>query len=214
MFSLSKALLAFTLVFAGAAIPVSQLVSHPILPVRAQIVSRSPMAVVRTGLRVDAGCVRICEPRPSPDPTPPVAAAPPPVAPVAAAPAAPRPAPPRVVLGSSQQSYINSDRASAGLGPLSWNSCLAGVAASWASQMARTGVFQHGPGVSQDLGCHLGNRVGENIAWMTGSPNDASANSMFMNSPDHRANILGPYRYVGTAWATANGKSYLVEEFG
>ena len=135
----------------------------------------------------------------------------------AAAPAAARPvtAAPPLVIGSAQQSLINQDRASAGLPPLSWSGCLAGVAASWASYMARTGVFQHGPGVSQDFGCGLGSRqCGENIAWMTGGPNDSQANSMFMNSAEHRANILGPYRYVGTAWATANGKSYMVEEFG
>jgi uncharacterized protein YkwD len=130
----------------------------------------------------------------------------------------PRPAPPpppAIVIGSTQQALINSDRRAAGLPPLSWSGCLAGIAASWAAYMARTGVFQHGPGVSQDFGCGLGSQqTGENIAWMTGGPNDVQANTMFMNSPEHRANILGPYRFVGTAWASANGKSYIVEEFG
>jgi uncharacterized protein YkwD len=38
---------------------------------------------------------------------------------------------------------------------------------------------------------------------------------MFMNSPDHRANIMGPYRYVGTAWkVSATGKGYIAVEFG
>jgi len=37
---------------------------------------------------------------------------------------------------------------------------------------------------------------------------------MFMNSAEHRANILGPYRYVATAWAVApNGAAYIAVEF-
>jgi uncharacterized protein YkwD len=37
---------------------------------------------------------------------------------------------------------------------------------------------------------------------------------MFMNSPEHRANILGPYRYVATAWrVAANGTAYIAVEF-
>jgi uncharacterized protein YkwD len=166
----------------------------------------------------DLGCIVLCDVAPDPvdDPAP-VAA--PSAAPIPVAAATTRPpaviARPQVTIGSTQQVLINSDRAAAGLAPLSWSGCLAGIAASWASYMARTGVFQHGPGVNQDFGCGLGSRqCGENIAWMTGGPNDAQANSMFMNSPEHRANILGPYRYVGTAWATASGKSYIVEEFG
>jgi uncharacterized protein YkwD len=35
-----------------------------------------------------------------------------------------------------------------------------------------------------------------------------------MNSPEHRANILGPYRYVATAWVVAsNGTAYIAVEF-
>ncbi len=38
---------------------------------------------------------------------------------------------------------------------------------------------------------------------------------MFMNSPEHRANILnGYYHYVGTAWVVASdGKAYIAVEF-
>jgi uncharacterized protein YkwD len=37
---------------------------------------------------------------------------------------------------------------------------------------------------------------------------------MFMNSPEHRANILGPYHYVATAWVVApNGYAYIAVEF-
>jgi len=38
---------------------------------------------------------------------------------------------------------------------------------------------------------------------------------MFMNSAEHRANILGPYRYVATAWTVrSDGRAYIAVEFG
>jgi uncharacterized protein YkwD len=38
---------------------------------------------------------------------------------------------------------------------------------------------------------------------------------MFVNSPEHLANILGPYHYVGSAWVVAsNGYGYVAVEFG
>jgi Cysteine-rich secretory protein family len=130
--------------------------------------------------------------------------------PVAAAPA---PLPP-VVVGSTQQAYINGDRASAGLAPLTWNSCLAGIAYQSALRMANQGYISHAGGAGQDLGCGLGVQAGENVGYWTGGINDGQLNSMFMNSPDHRANIMGPYRYVATAWVVArNGYAYLAVEF-
>jgi uncharacterized protein YkwD len=232
--SLLKALVGFVVVFVTTVIPVSQLAHHPARPSTPHNVVAVPTVAALSGkpllLRPDGGCILRCEPpfdalpaessdgqapAEAPAAAPAVAA---PVTVAAPAPPAPRPPAPRpvpqVVIGSTQQALINGDRAAAGLQPLNWSSCLAGIAASWASYMARTGVFQHGPGVNQDFGCGLGSsRTGENIAWMTGGINDAQANTMFMNSPEHRANIMGSYRYVGTAWAVANGKAYVVVEF-
>jgi uncharacterized protein YkwD len=152
-------------------------------------------------------------------PPPPPVAAPVDVAPaasvyVASAPP-PRPAaPPPIVVGSTQQAYINSDRASAGLGPLTWNSCLAGIAYQNALRMANQGYISHAGGSSQDLGCGLGGQAGENVGYWSGGINDAQLNTMFMNSPDHRANIMGPYHYVASAWAVArNGYAYIAVEF-
>ena len=125
-------------------------------------------------------------------------------------------APGSIVIGSYQQSLINRDRASAGLGPLTWNSCLASVAAANAVRLSRQGWVQpyHTNGTSLDLGCHLGNQAGENVGYWSGGINDAQLNTMFMNSPEHHANIMGPYHYVGTAWAVAsNGAAYVAVEF-
>ena len=144
----------------------------------------------------------------------PIAAAPQPVAPPPAPAPAPRPAPPAIVVGSTQQALINSDRAGAGLGALNWSSCLAGIAYQNALRMANQGYISHTNGPSADLGCGLGNQAGENVGYWSAGINDYQLNTMFMNSPDHRANIMGPYRHVGTAWVVAkNGYAYIAVEF-
>lgn len=153
---------------------------------------------------------------PSPSPTPlpvqAVTANPPHTAPAPAKP----PARPSVVVSSKQQALINQDRARYHLAPLTWSSCLSAVARYEAAKLATPGVnFQHYDGVNRDLGCHLGRQVGENIGWWSGGINDAQLNSMFMNSPEHKANILGPYRYVATAWAArSDGTAFIAVEFG
>jgi uncharacterized protein YkwD len=153
-------------------------------------------------------------PPPPPAPAPAPADAAPALAAAASAAPAPRPAPPPVVVGSAQQAYVNSDRASAGLAPLTWSSCLAGIAYQSAARMANQGYISHAGGPTQDLGCGLGSQAGENVGYWTGGINDAQLNTMFMNSPDHRANIMGPYHYVGTAWVVAaNGYAYIAVEF-
>ncbi|HVS05255.1 MAG TPA: CAP domain-containing protein [Candidatus Dormibacteraeota bacterium] len=116
---------------------------------------------------------------------------------------------------SVQQTLINQDRAAAQLAALTWSSCLAAVAVQNAERIMTQGYLSHTNGPTLDLGCGQGaTQGGENIAYMSGGINDAQANSMFMNSPPHKANILGPYQYVATAWSVApNGYAYIAEEF-
>ena len=133
------------------------------------------------------------------------------------APPAPAPAPrPAIVIGSTQQALINQDRARNGLAPLTWSNCLYSVASAQAAHLAIPGVtFAHYGGVYQGLNCRLGAQTGENIGWWSVGVNDTQLNTMFMNSADHRANILGPYRYVATAWVVgSNGYGYIAVEFG
>jgi uncharacterized protein YkwD len=81
--------------------------------------------------------------------------------------------------------------------------------------MAAEGFISHANGVILDLGCHLGSRAGENVGYLSSGINDGAMNGMFMTSPEHRANILGPYQYVGVAWTVApNGSAYIAVEFG
>jgi hypothetical protein len=116
---------------------------------------------------------------------------------------------------SAQQTLINQDRAAAGLAALSWSSCLAAVAVQNAERIMAQGYLSHTNGATLSLGCGQGaTQGGENIAYISSGINDAQANTMFMNSPGHKANILGPYQYVATAWAVApNGYAYIAEEF-
>jgi uncharacterized protein YkwD len=121
-----------------------------------------------------------------------------------------------IVVGSTQQALINRDRAAHGLRPLSWSSCLASIAYSNAVRISKQGTnITHANGPSRDLGCGLGYHAGENIGWWSGGINDSQLNTMFMNSPDHRANILSPYyHYVATSWVRgSNGYGYIAVEF-
>jgi len=155
-------------------------------------------------------------PRPTPDPSP--APPPPPPAapaPVHSAPPPPRAAPPAIVIGSTQQVLINQDRARNGLGPLTWSSCLANVARSNAARMAAQGYISHTNGPNVDLTCGLGRQAGENVGDWSLGVNDTQLNSMFVASPEHLANILGPYHYVASGWVVAaNGYGYIAVEFG
>src|SRR5690349_20627688 len=150
---------------------------------------------------------------------PPRLATPAPV-PVASSPAAisvaqPAPPPPRVAVGSGQWGLINQDRAAAGLAPLRWSGCLAAIALQNATRMAAQGFISHANGPTLDLGCRLGMQAGENVGYLSNGVNDSQMNAMFMASPEHRANILGPYHYVGVSWVVApNGFAYVAVEFG
>jgi uncharacterized protein YkwD len=153
-------------------------------------------------------------PVPTPIPTPVPVAAPVVEQQPAAAGPAPQPGPPAIVVGSTQQAMINQDRANAGLGPLTWNGCLAGIAYQNALRMANAGAISHAGGASADLGCGLGRQGGENVGYWSGGIDDGRLNGMFLASPGHRANIMGPYRYVGTSWVVArSGYAYIAVEF-
>jgi uncharacterized protein YkwD len=148
------------------------------------------------------------KPQPSPIPTPAAPAAAPP-------PARPAPPPPAaIVVRSTQQTLINQDRARYGLAPLTWNSCLYNVAVSNAQRMSAQGFISHTNGPNADLSCGPTRQGGENVGYWSAGVNDTQLNTMFMNSADHRANILGPYHYVATAWAVdSRGYGYIAVEF-
>jgi uncharacterized protein YkwD len=109
---------------------------------------------------------------------------------------------------------MNADRAANGLGQLGWHSGLAGYAQNWANWMAQNGSLTHqslAPLFSTGL-----NTLGENI--LVG-PSGISAGAMeaaWMNSPAHRANILGGgFTVAGVGIATgSDGRIWVAVDFG
>jgi uncharacterized protein YkwD len=172
---------------------------------------------------------------PMPTPTPmPVAPAALPAAAAAAPiaqrplPAAPRPLPPPPPPISSlggaagvEFSLVNQDRAANGVAPLAWSASLARVAQYRAQDMLNRNYFSHyDPSTGQLAFVQLMRlwgipytTAGENIAWST-NPSMAAINVMFMNSPEHRANILnGAYHRAGIGVASNGAKVMVVEVF-
>jgi uncharacterized protein YkwD len=139
-----------------------------------------------------------------------------------------------VTFNSALFSLINSDRASAGLGPLQWDPQLAGIAQGGAyggcgfnlngraDDMMQRNYFSH-----TILGCGSQNvfavmnaagigysSAGENIGWSSGVTDPTAAaqwiNTSYMNSAGHRANILNPQfnRVAVGSSATAPGQTW------
>ena len=118
-------------------------------------------------------------------------------------------------------SLVNQDRAANGVASLAWSSSLARVAQYRAQDMLNRNYFSHYDPSTGQLAfvqlLHLWgipySAAGENIAWST-NPSMAGINTMFMNSPEHRANILnGAYHRAGIGVASDGVKTMVVEVF-
>jgi uncharacterized protein YkwD len=111
----------------------------------------------------------------------------------------------------------NASRASAGLPPLRWDAQLSCLAGDWSKVMGDSGSMHH-----RDLGAVLAasgygayQTVGENV--LQGPPNmsGGSMHSAWMNSTEHRANILsGAFSSFAVAVYYANGQVWATENFG
>lgn len=147
------------------------------------------------------------------------------VRPVPPKPASLRPVPPPVstVGGAAgvQFSLVNQDRAANGVAGLRFSGALARVAQYRAQDMLNRGYFSHYDPATGQLAfsalMHLWGipytTAGENIAWST-NPSMAAINTMFMASPEHRANILnGAYHQAGIGVASNGAKIMVVEVF-
>ena len=124
-------------------------------------------------------------PAPEPVPTPPPSPLPP-----------PRPDA-RVV------DAINAARASAGLLPLVDDRVLGLMARSWAASMASGEILSHGDFSGRITASYPNRAGGEDIA--EGQPDAASVVDSWMQSPPHRANILGDFDRLGVGSARDDG---------
>jgi uncharacterized protein YkwD len=152
------------------------------------------------------------------------------------APAAPRPQPkptpvatggtaPAGSLVAQEIALLKADRRAAGLPALAESAALDRIATARAPDRAANGYFSHyRPGHSTLAVLELlrANGVsfswyGENIIWESGQPAASIAghfNSWWMNSPEHRANILNThYGHIGIGVAVSGSRVYMVEDF-
>jgi uncharacterized protein YkwD len=120
--------------------------------------------------------------------------------------------------GLSREVYnlVNADRAANGLPALSWNAELGGLAQGWSEHMAATGKLEH-----SDLNATLASpefdgfrRLGENILVGSCSMTAAEMEQAWMNSPSHRANILGDYNVIGVGAVCSGGRLWATQNFG
>jgi uncharacterized protein YkwD len=120
-------------------------------------------------------------------------------------------------ISSAELGALNADRAANGLPGLAPSGQLTCLAQSWSQHMAATNSFGH-----QNLGAILAspgyqnfNTLGENILQGPASISASDMNTAWVNSPEHRANILsGAYRWVGIGVGYANGQVWATEDFG
>jgi len=119
---------------------------------------------------------------------------------------------------------FNRDRATAGLPPLTESATLDAIASTRAQQMVSDGLTHVRPGRTLMAATELlrQNHVaytwnGENIYWAGGPPFDdavSDADAWWMNSPEHRDNILGAhFRQVGFGTAVDGDKIYISAVF-
>jgi uncharacterized protein YkwD len=200
--------------------------AHSVVATRVTQVASANVAFLRPRHTGANDLARLVDDAP---PSPPPAAAPAPAAPATVAaralPAPPRPAaPPVSAVGGAagvEFSLVNQDRAANGVAALRFSGALARVAQYRAQDMLNRGYFSHYDPATGQLAFSALMRLwgipyttaGENIAWST-NPSMVAINTMFMNSPDHRANILkAAYHQIGVGVASNGAKTMVVEVF-
>jgi uncharacterized protein YkwD len=116
----------------------------------------------------------------------------------------------------------NQARAENGLPPLQVNGALVAMAQLQSSNMAQLNEMAHVlPGVAEPTLESRAAAAGYNYAWLGENiafnyPDAASVVAAWMNSPEHRANILNPnYTDIGVGFAwNSLGQPYATQDFG
>ncbi|MCB1255905.1 MAG: hypothetical protein KDB26_02290 [Microthrixaceae bacterium] len=106
--------------------------------------------------------------------------------------------------------FINDSRAARGIASLQFDNRLVDKAQAWADAMAAAGRVSHSS-LADGVGSGW-TRLSENVGVASSV---AEAHRLFMESSSHKAAILnGSYTKFGTGVAFANGRYYVVHEFG
>jgi hypothetical protein len=115
--------------------------------------------------------------------------------------------------GSEQAflSAINSTRGANGLAPLQMDGNLRSYARKHSADMAAAGEIYHSSSAELQGAAGSGwSKLGENVG-RGGSV--SGLHQAFLDSPAHRANILGDYNYVGIGTDTSTGPLYVTVVF-
>jgi hypothetical protein len=108
--------------------------------------------------------------------------------------------------------YTNSERAAAGIGPISVRADVVPMALAHSLEMAQQGTIWHGSFVTEaTLHAINAQSIGENVGM---GASVSSIESAFMASPHHRENILDPnFTQAGYAVVANNGTYFITEDF-
>lgn len=104
---------------------------------------------------------------------------------------------------------INASRAAHGLGSLSVDHNLVGAARAQSQRMANAGTIFHNSNLPNELPGGW-QTIGENVG--TGGSVD-ELHGALMNSPSHKANVLGDYDRVGVGIAMVGAQYYVTQVF-
>jgi uncharacterized protein YkwD len=105
----------------------------------------------------------------------------------------------------------NAQRVSHGLRAMTVTSCLSSLATSWATHLAATNTLTHQSLTPFLTNCHA-MAAAENIA--KGNVTASDVVTLWMNSPDHRANLLnGTYPHVAIGAAKLGSTWFVVQDF-
>jgi hypothetical protein len=104
---------------------------------------------------------------------------------------------------------INSDRAASGLPGLAMDGTLRDLARRHSGEMAAAGQIFHNSGLASQVPGGW-SAIGENVG--VGGSVDG-LHSAFMNSPGHRANVLGGYDKAGIGIVMSGSTIYVTEVF-
>lgn len=116
---------------------------------------------------------------------------------------------------------VNAERAKLNLSPLCLNLKLQKSAQLHSEDQANNNFMSHTGSSGSTMSSRITaqqfqwNAIAENVA--AGQPDVAAVMSSWMNSPGHKANILGKYKFFGTGYAfnpNADFQHYWTQDFG
>ncbi|MEX0834740.1 MAG: S-layer homology domain-containing protein, partial [Nitriliruptor sp.] len=112
-------------------------------------------------------------------------------------------------LETELMALTNAERTNRGLPELRGSLQMARIAREWSNTMATEQNLYHRPNLGQAVDGNW-QRIGENVGV---GPNIPRIHQAFMDSPGHKANVLGDYTHVGVGVVEHDGRLWLTLNF-